>query len=90
MQRVRPVRMSATETAAVWVRWRRGGSISAQATITRDPSTPRWSFLQPRRPRPPCVAAAHSPSPTMDSPVLSTMRCRLVPGRARRSARARC
>ena len=28
MQRVRPVRMSATETAAVWVRWRRGGSIS--------------------------------------------------------------
>ena len=38
----------------------------------------------------PCVAAAHSPSPTMDSPVLSTMRCRLVPGRARRSARARC
>ena len=66
------------------------GSVSAQATITRDPSTPRWSFLQPRRPRPPCVAAAHAPSPTMDSPVLSTMRCRLVPGRARRSARARC
>ena len=66
------------------------GSVSAQATITRDPSTPRWSFLQPRRPRPPCFAAAHSPSPTMDSPVLSTMRCRLVPGRARRSARARC
>ena len=28
MHRVRPVRMSATETAAVWVRWRRGGSIS--------------------------------------------------------------
>ena len=24
------------------------GSVSAQATITRDPSTPRWSFLQPR------------------------------------------
>ena len=24
------------------------GSVGAQATITRDPSTPRWSFLQPR------------------------------------------
>ena len=36
------------------------------------------------------VAAAHSPSPTMASPVLSTMKCRLVPGRARRRARARC
>lgn len=28
MQRVRPVRISAAETAEVWVRWRRGGSIS--------------------------------------------------------------
>ncbi len=32
------------------------------------------SFFQPRLPRPPCLNAAHSPSPTMDSPVLSTMR----------------
>ena len=28
-------------------------------------STPRWSFRQPRLPRPPCFAAAHSPAPTM-------------------------
>ena len=42
----------------------------------RDRSTPRCSFFQPRLPRPPCFAAAHSPSPTIESPVLSTMRCK--------------
>ena len=44
---------------------------------------PRWSFRQPRRPRPPCVAAAHSPAPTMDRPVLSSTRWRPSPGRHR-------
>ena len=34
------------------------GSVSAWATITPDRSTPRWSFFQPRLPRPPCFAAA--------------------------------
>ncbi|AMY07701.1 hypothetical protein LuPra_00879 [Luteitalea pratensis] len=38
-------------------------------------ATPRWSFFQPRVPRPPCFAAAHSPSPTPERPVLSTIRC---------------
>jgi len=49
-------------------------SVRTSATITPDRSTPRWSFFQARLPRPPCLTAAHSPSPTMDSPVLPTMR----------------
>ena len=32
------------------------------------------SFFQPRWPRLPCLAAAHSPAPTIESPVLSTTR----------------
>ena len=48
--------------------------VNAWATIAPDRSTPRWSFFQPRWPRPPYFAAAHSPSPTIDSPVLSTKR----------------
>ena len=49
-------------------------TVSVCATIAPDPSTPRCSFFQPRRPRPPCFTAAHSPSPKIESPVSSTMR----------------
>ena len=49
-------------------------SVRARATITPDRSTPRCRVFQPRLPRPPSFAAAHSPSPTIESPVLSTMR----------------
>ena len=42
--------------------------------MTPERSTPRCSFFQPRFPRPPCFAAAHSPSLNTDSPVLSTTR----------------
>ena len=49
------------------------------ATIAPDPSTPTWSFFHPRFPLPSCFAAAHSPSPTIESPVLSTMRCLASP-----------
>ena len=44
------------------------------ATIAPDPSMPKWSFLHSRVPRPPCFTAAHSPSPTIESSVLSTIR----------------
>ena len=37
-------------------------SVNVWTRITPDGSTPRWRFRQPRRPRPPCVAAAHGPS----------------------------
>ncbi|MGK0434016.1 MAG: hypothetical protein ACJA0V_003168 [Planctomycetota bacterium] len=37
-------------------------------TITPSPSTPKCSFFQPRMPLPPCLAAAHLPSPKMASP----------------------
>ena len=60
-------------------------SVRAWATITPDRSTPRCSFFQPRLPRPPCFAAAHSPSPTIESPVLSTMRCVPAPAWARQA-----
>ena len=49
-------------------------SVSAWARITPAALTPRWSFLQPRLPCPPCFAAAHSPSPTIVRPVLSVER----------------
>ena len=65
-------------------------SVRARATITPDRSTPRCSFFQPRLPRPPCFTAAHSPSPTIERPVLSTMRCRPTPAGPRRSVRSRC
>ena len=61
-----------------------------RATITPDRSTPRCRVFQPRLPRPPCFTAAHSPSPTIESPVLSTRRCRPAPAGARRSERSRC
>ena len=50
------------------------GSVIAWATMTPARSTPRCSFFRPRFPRFPYFAAAHSPSPTIDSPVLSTTR----------------
>ena len=34
-------------------------SVNVWTRLTPDGSTPRWRFRQPRRPRPPCVAAAH-------------------------------
>ena len=63
-------------------------SVNVWATITPDRSTPRWSFFQPRWPRPPCFAAAHSPSPTIERPVLSTMRW-IAPWPGRGAARRR-
>ena len=65
MQRVRPVRMSATETAAVWVRWRRGGSISEIGrAMDRSPGVdllpachPRWDLAGPSDA---VVACAHA------------------------------
>ena len=45
-------------------------SVRARATITPDRSTPRCRVFQPHLPRPPCFAAAHSPSPTIERPVL--------------------
>ena len=42
--------------------------------MTPERSTPTWSFFHPRRPRAPYFGAAHSPSPTIDNPVLSMMR----------------
>ena len=51
-----------------------GASVRACATITPDRSTPRWSFFHPRLPCPPCFETAHAPWPTIDRPVLSTMR----------------
>ena len=65
-------------------------SVRARATITPDRSTPRCNFFQPLLPRPPCFTAAHSPSPTIASPVLSTMRCVLAPAGARRNVGSRC
>ena len=65
-------------------------SVRTRATITPDRSTPRCRVFQPRLPRPPCFTAAHSPSPTIESPVLSTRRCRPAPAGARRSERSRC
>ena len=61
---IKPMPVVASSTA---------GPVNAWATITPDRLTPRWSFFQPRWPRPPCFAAAHSPSPTIERPVLSTM-----------------
>ena len=58
-------------------------SVRICATIAPDPSTPKWSFFQPRVPRPPCFTAAHSPWPTIESPVLSTMRWSGSLGRTR-------
>jgi hypothetical protein len=49
-------------------------SVRICATISPVASTPRCSFFQPRRPFPPCLAAAHSPSPTIDRPLLSMIR----------------
>ncbi len=47
--------------------------VSASATINPDSSIPICSFFQARLPRPPYFAAAHSPSPTIERPVLSTI-----------------
>lgn len=46
-------------------------SVRAWAMITPRRSTPRWSLFQPRLPHPPWLAAAHAPSPTIDSTALS-------------------
>ena len=65
------------------------GSVSAWVTMTPVRSTPRCSFFQPRFPLPPCLAAAHSPSPKTDKPVLSTTRCSGSCTAKRSSARSR-
>jgi plasmid stabilization system protein ParE len=65
-------------------------SVNAWVTMTPDRLTPRWSFFQPRLPCPPCFAAAHSPSPRIESPVLSTMRWTRLPVKTRSSLRSRC
>ena len=62
---IKPMPVVASSTVA---------SVNVWARITPARSTLRWSFFQPRWPRPPCFAAAHSPSPTIERPVLSTMR----------------
>ena len=61
----------------------------ASATITLERSTPTGSFLQPRWPRPPCFAAAHAPSPTLESPGLATTRGRGPFGGRRRQPTSR-
>ena len=65
-------------------------SVKAWAMITPDPSTPKCRVFQPRLPRPPCFPAAHAPSPTIESPVLSTMRGVPAPAGARRTVGSRC
>ena len=40
--------------------------VSVEAVLVRVPAPSAGRATQPRRPRPPCFAAAHSPSPTMD------------------------
>ena len=65
-------------------------SVKTSAMITPDRLTATWSFFQPRVPRPPCFAVAHSPSPTIESPVLSTMRCMGSPRGTRRRVSLRC
>ena len=65
-------------------------SVNVWATITPDRSTPRWSFFHPRWPRPPCFAATHSPSPTIERPVLSMMRWSGPLAGTRSSSTSRC
>ena len=68
---------------------------SGWTRITPGRSPPRWRVRQPRWPRPPGTAAAHSPAPTRDRPGRSSTRERPAPGgtgrrRRRNSQRNAC
>ena len=78
-------RLAATAT------WYRNAALVHESKFARpDRSTPTGSFFQPRLPRRPCFPAAHSPSPTLERPVLSTMRCRRSSVGTPRRVRSRC